>query len=620
MNLGLALRSWADLRFAARTVLAFQLLTQLASLAIFAPLLTWLARRLVVLSGEPVISNYAIGTFLLSPAGVGLITLLLFTAGATLVVQFAGQTCIAAAAGARQPPSLAAVVAAVLRRAPALVFVSGRVLLRLLVLAVPFVALALLTWAVLLRGHDVNYYLAAQPPEWQRALVLGASLAVVYGLLALWQLGRWLLALPILMLEGLAPERALAESARCTRHRLAPLLVPLLSWWFLVGVSAQLLVVLAEHLESLGLAWCGVDFARVLPLVTLILAVRLTGTFLLNAALIAGHQFLVTRFYSELLGDRAPRAAPHAAASAGAAQRLFSEALLVTAAMLVAALATMWWVAARGTPAAAVAITAHRGYAAQAPENSLAAFRAALLAHADYSELDVQRTRDGEVVVLHDADLMRMAGDPRRVAALTLPELASIDIGRRAGTAYAGEHVPTLAEVIALVRGRMRLNVELKYNVPDRQLAAAVVAVLEREQFVDQVVITSLDAAALRQVRQLEPRLRIGQIVTFAVGDVARADTDFVSLNAARTDPAVIRRVHDAGKSLHVWTVNKAEAMLRLMELGADNLITDDPALAVRLRDERGSLSAAEVLALRLRVLFSAPPPELVDPRAVPAL
>jgi glycerophosphoryl diester phosphodiesterase len=277
-------------------------------------------------------------------------------------------------------------------------------------------------------------------------------------------------------------------------------------------------------------------------------------------------------------------------------------------------------VAARGPAVRAVAITAHRGYHASAPENSLAAFRAAIDAHADYSELDVQRTRDGAVVVLHDADLMRMAGDARRIGALTLEELAGIDIGRKSGPAYAGEHVPTLAAVIALVRGRMKLNVELKYNAPDPQLAAAVVDVLRRERFLDQVVITSLSAAALRQVRELEPSLPTGQIVTVAVGDVARLPTDFLSLNSARATPEVMRRVHATAKAVQVWTVNQAEVMLRLIERGADNLITDEPVLARHVLQQRRSLSDAEELAVRLRVLFSQPPRELLDPQTVPAL
>jgi glycerophosphoryl diester phosphodiesterase len=620
MNWELARRAWGDLCFQARAALMFQLLVQLASFALIGPLLTWLVRRLVLLSGEPVISNFAIARFLLSPAGVGFAALLLLSVSATLFAQFAGQTWIAGQAIARRPASLTAAVAAVVRRTPALVLLSFRILLRLLLLALPFIVAAALVWVALLRGHDINYYLAEHPPQWRRALLIVGVLGAAYVLLALWQVGRWILAIPILLYESASPQRALQESARRSDRRLPAILTPLLAWWLLLLAVGRLADGLMHHLENAALAWGGVEFARVLPLVTLFVVAGLAGAFLLNAVLIAGHQFLVTRFYAEQLDPYARQVPTGSEGTATLARRIAWRVLLATCLLLASGLAFMWWVAARGAPPSDAAITAHRGNSSRAPENSLAAFRAAILAHADYSELEVQRTRDGVVVVLHDRDLMRMADDPRKIGDLTMQELATIDIGRKYGPAFVGEHVPTLAAVIALARGRMKLNVELKYNAPDSQLAEKVVDILRREQFLDQVVITSLSAAALEQVRALEPRLRVGQIVTLAVGDLARTGTDFLSLNSARATPELIRRAHAAGKAVHVWTVNKAEVMLRMIERGADNLITDYPEIAVRVVQQRRSLSAPEQFALRLRVLFSDPLPELVDPQAVTTL
>jgi glycerophosphoryl diester phosphodiesterase len=255
-----------------------------------------------------------------------------------------------------------------------------------------------------------------------------------------------------------------------------------------------------------------------------------------------------------------------------------------------------------------------------APENTLAAFKAAIDAGADYVELDVQHTRDRQVVVMHDADFMRMGGDPRRVADLTAAEIATIDIGRKFGPQFAGQHAPTLEEVIDLARGRIRINIELKYNVPDPGLAPAVVELLRGEDFIDQVVVTSLDYAALKQVKSLEPRIRTGHIVTAAVGDVLRTEADFLSLNSAKAPAPLVRRARAAGKDVAVWTVNDPEVMLRMIERGVDNIITDDPALLVRVMKERGALDKAEILGLRLRVLFDKPPRAVTDPDAVEPL
>jgi glycerophosphoryl diester phosphodiesterase len=619
MDLAFMGRAWADLRFQARSALTFQLLVQLASFALIGPLLAWLTQRLVLLSGEPVISNFALAGFLASLAGIGCVALLLLFISVTWFIEFTGLTWVAGEAIARRAAPLAGAVDVVVRRAPALALLGTRVLLRLLLLVLPFVAAAVCVWAALLRGHDINYYLAARPAEWQRALIIAGVLGAGCMLVVLWQLGRWIFAIPILLYERTSPRRALEQSAHRTHGRLLAVLAPLLAWWLLVGVTSRVAGALLHRLGTALLGWAGVDFARVLPLVTVLAVSGLALSFLLNALLISGHQFLVNRMYAEQL-DPVARLAPPQSGPAAISRRITWQVLLASLVLLAGGVAVMSWIAAHGTPAAAVAITAHRGNSSHAPENSLAAFKAAIAAHADYSELDVQRTHEGVVVVLHDGDLMRMAGDPRKIGQLTLQDLATIDIGRKFGAAFAGEHVPTLAAVIALVRGHMKLNVELKYNAPDPLLAPAVLEVLRDEQFLDQVVISSLSAAALGQVRAIEPRARLGQIVTVAVGDVTRAPVDFLSLNSARATPEVLRRAHSAGKSIHVWTVNSAEGMLRMIERGADNLITDDPDLAVRVVRQRGALTGTEQLALRLRVLFSDPPPELLNPQAVTTL
>jgi glycerophosphoryl diester phosphodiesterase len=213
-----------------------------------------------------------------------------------------------------------------------------------------------------------------------------------------------------------------------------------------------------------------------------------------------------------------------------------------------------------------------------------------------------------------------MAGDPRKVRDLTLVEIQALDIGSRSGPQHAGERVPTLAEVIDYARGRFRINVELKYNVPDPGLAPAVVALLREQDFIDDVVITSLDLAALRQVKGIEPRLVTGLIVTAAVGNVLRVDADFVSLNSARATARLVAQARAAGKQVHVWTVNEPEVMLRMIERDVDNIITDDPATLVRVMRERNALSPAEKVGLRLRVLFTRSPPETYDAGSVQTL
>jgi glycerophosphoryl diester phosphodiesterase len=620
MTFGLASRSFGDLRARWVVALGFHLLIQLLGFAIFTPLATWIGRRLVVASGEPVISNFDIASFVLSPAGAVFVLVAAAVTLGLLLAEFAGHSWIAGHALARRPVSVLGTVGFVLGRLPALLRLAVRVFLRLALLALPFLALAGILWFATLAGHDINYYLAEDPPEWRRAKLAATALAVAYLLVAAWQLARWLFAVPILVFEKATPGAALTRSAAMTRRRLRRIVPPLLLWWLLLTVALLAITWVCRQVSDAGLDWAGIDVRRVLPLVALYLAVSILGGFLYGGLGLAGHQFLVTRLYAEQRDPARVQAFADFGAEPERSRSRARKAILATLVLFAVALGIVWALGSRLDLTRQVAITAHRGASVAAPENSMAAFRAALVAGADYAELDVQRTRDGTLVVVHDGDLLRMGGDPRKVAELTAAEVAAIDIGHKVAPAFAGERPPTLAEVIALVRGRMKLNVELKYNVPDPGLAPAVVELLRDEDFLDQAVITSLDYAALKQVAAIEPRLRTGHIVTASVGNVLRTEADFLSLSSAQASGSLVRRAHRAGKQVHVWTVNQPEVMLRMIERGVDNIITDDPALVARVLRDRNGLDAAEILGLRLRVLFAKPPRELTDPAAVETL
>ena len=619
MNEGLPGRAWSDLRAHLRQPLAFHLAMQLLGFAIFTPVLTFVAQRMVLAAGDPVITNYDIARFVLSPTGAAFVTVVAAVALGLLLAELAGLTWIAGHAIARRPVTVPSTVAFVVRKLPRLILLSTHVFLRLLVLALPFLAVAGLVWFTMLGGHDDNYYLAENPPEWRRAKLLAVILGVVYALLAVWQLARWLYALPILAFDGAASAEALAASARMSKGRIAAIVTPLVLWWLLLTMATVAITWACRHVTDASLDWAGIDVHRVLPLVALFLTVTVAGGFLYSGLHLAGHQFLVVRMYAE---QRDPGRWQVPAAPEADTQRswVIAHPVIATFALLGLACGVAGVLAARLDVKEDVAVTAHRGASTSVPENTMAAFRAALEAGATYTELDVQHTRDRQIVVIHDGDLMRMAGDPRKVAELTAAELATIDIGRKHGGDFAGERVPTLEQVIDLVRGRTKINIELKYNVPDPGLAAAVVDLLRRKDFLDQVVITSLDYAALKQVESIEPRLKTGHIVTASVGNVLRTEADFLSLSSARAEPSLVRRAHAAGKEVHVWTVNKPEVMLRMIERGVDNVITDDPALLVRVMQERNALSTPEILGLRLRVLFDKPPPEVTDPASVERL
>jgi glycerophosphoryl diester phosphodiesterase len=234
--------------------------------------------------------------------------------------------------------------------------------------------------------------------------------------------------------------------------------------------------------------------------------------------------------------------------------------------------------AARLLDPARVQVTAHRGSSGKAPENTLAALRQAISDGADYAEIDVRETADGQVVLLHDADLMRVAGLSTKVWEAGLDDLRRVDVGSWFSPRFANARIPTLNEALQEAQSRIGLNIELKINGHERHLAESVVELVRSAQCAETCIITSQDQASIARVRELAPEIRIGWIVTDAIGDVGRLDLDLLSM---RRDQVTKKRVHAnraAGLATHVWTVDDENTMVRMIGFGVDSIITNRPA------------------------------------------
>lgn len=226
-------------------------------------------------------------------------------------------------------------------------------------------------------------------------------------------------------------------------------------------------------------------------------------------------------------------------------------------------------------------ITAHRGSSWSAPENTMAAVRAAEEELADCVELDVQMTADGIVVLGHDASLKRVAGVNRSIQSLTFEELQRLDVGSWFGAEFAGEPIPTLAEVLEFCKGKLDLNIEIKSVRRDSDLPHRVVELILEHGMEEQCVVTSTSLNYLKQVKELAPQLRTGYIVSAAYGDFySNEAVDFISIRHSFVNERLIESVHEQGKAVHAWTVNVKSEIERLRLLGVDNIITDRPIFA----------------------------------------
>jgi glycerophosphoryl diester phosphodiesterase len=233
--------------------------------------------------------------------------------------------------------------------------------------------------------------------------------------------------------------------------------------------------------------------------------------------------------------------------------------------------------------ARAMLTIAHRGASAFYPENTLRAFIAAAELGADMCEFDVRMTRDGEVVVIHDASVNRTTDGRGRVAAMSAAAIRGLDAGMRYGAEFRGERIPTLAEVAgALGARRCGMDVELKA----RGLESRVCEVLRRCGAIESATVSSFDWDQLKIVAEQEPGLRLallGERAPVGLLEAAVAMRAFaIAPRFDIADAALCAEAHRRGLAVYVWTVDDAPTMRRLIAAGVDGIMTNNPR---RLRE-----------------------------------
>jgi glycerophosphoryl diester phosphodiesterase len=220
---------------------------------------------------------------------------------------------------------------------------------------------------------------------------------------------------------------------------------------------------------------------------------------------------------------------------------------------------------------------AHRGASAEFPENTLIAFAAAITAGADMCELDVQRSADGALIVMHDDSVERTTDGKGKVAALKLETIKRLDAGTWFASRFAGERVPLLSEVFELAHGHCALNIELKAP----EVAAQVCDLIGEWHTEQSTLISSFDWHELAQVRRIAPELRIGLLASRGPSRLLEAA---VKMKAAAINPSFelitaeyCDRAHRNGLAIYTWTVDDPAQMRRLIIAGADGIMTNHP-------------------------------------------
>jgi len=227
-------------------------------------------------------------------------------------------------------------------------------------------------------------------------------------------------------------------------------------------------------------------------------------------------------------------------------------------------------------------VEAHRGDSANAPENTLAAFRAAVALPVGWIELDVHPSKDGTLVVIHDDTVDRTTDGSGAISELTLEALHHLDAGSWFDARFAGERIPTLAEVLDLVGPTgTRLNIEIKSPPPGLDVARPVVDLLRQAGKAREYVVSSFDLSVLLEVQAIAPEITLAlighgpEILPLAL----RHRLPWIHGYHATLDEVIIRDAHANGIKVNAWTVDDPSTLASWVAKGVDKLCTNRPVV-----------------------------------------
>lgn len=556
------------------------------------------------------ISNEEILRWLFTPSGISFFLLLGGLAIVASIVRFAGIFQIVTCHLKGQPITTRQLAMEILPKLPNLfrlsVYIIALSLTYLVLLASGLAAI----YYLFLTGHDINYYLSTTPPDWTRSLILGGIWLLTAGGLFLYLAARFSLALPAFLDCNVTFRKALNNSWEIVGNRSLKILN-------MIGFTAVLWIILLISTYSLLLAATTflIDYIPSILSSPGTLA-SISGVFFLIDQVVKsiigflGFSFtstLITKFYYEdsdlyRFAPPAPGFGQLKSSFADKFNRHFTAPKAFTAVMLfaLAGIGFGGYLVYDLPENDTVKILAHRAGPSLAPENTLAALELAIEEGADTAEIDVMRTADGTVVVFHDRDLMRMAGDPQRIENLTYSEIINIVQIPDGGFSEEDRKIATLKLKEMLLRGKDRINfmIELKYYGSDPFLAREVLRVMNETGMINQVSVAAQETDPILELITIEPDLKTGYISAISIGNPARLPVRYVALQHQQVNEAVIKMARENDIEVYAWTVNSPDRIAELINMGVNGIITDHPSAAKNVADKMQELTLAERLLL----------------------
>ena len=590
-----------------RPLVATDLIFKAIAFTLLTPVIGLLFQGFLSISGRTVLADTDIAKFLLHPIG----WLAVIVVGAAIICVLALEQSvlmtISLACRHDRQMSVSGSFRFVFQHVAGIFQVAAKLVGKLLLLSAPFLAVGGVLFAIFLTEYDINYYLTEKPSQFWMAVVCIGTVLVVLTALLIRCVVNWSVAIQLYLFEAVPPKDCLKTSLeRVTGHRKT-----ICKWvilWLVVNAAIS-------SLMSGIVVWLGSELVpgtvnHVWILVMIVgMVLAMWALVNLGTSLLAVISFaLMQAEIYDRFGKSDSCVIPSDDATETVRSFTLSSTRTVCAfviAVLVAALVGLTAIHSVRLDDD-LQVTAHRGASGKAPENTLAAVMQAIEDGADWVEIDVQESKDGVVLVAHDSDLMKVAGVSTKIWEGTAEELQAIDVGSYLGSEFKDERVPRLSDVLKTCRGKVGLNIELKYYGHDQNLEQRVVDLVEQFEMESDVVIMSLKAQGIQEIKALRPEWTVGLLTAVKVGDLTKVKADFLAVNSKLATRSFIRSAHDQGKQVYAWTLNDPVTMSTMISRGVDNVITDHPEMARRVLDERAEMSPVERVLVEFAFLFGA--------------
>ncbi|MED0971884.1 glycerophosphodiester phosphodiesterase [Bacillus cereus] len=570
---GVMRHSFQTVKFAFWNVLTFQLVYKLLAAIVFIPLFGIIFNKLLYFGGYANATNDELLAFLKTPYGILAIVILSILALFLIFTEFAVLIIISYFAHKRQKVKLRPILYKTVTYLPTL-----------FTYCLPgFILYAVVLLPLLNMGYETALIPQIQIPNFITGELFKTTMGQVgyytfFAVVAYLNL-RWIFVLPIVVLEQKPFRMAARKSATLVKESFFKVL------FFLVGFFISIGIVYVVFLGIYLLCLWGVyEFTNPKGTFALLaestMSVFLTSTLYLFSFIVTPFYIMaITRLYLQKVPVEDVLLEEGLDYSKTKADKCFFQKHrwkfigvyivgIITAGMVVAFIVTFI-----SNSYKEPIIMAHRGYISKGVENTKEAVQGAIDAKADYAEIDVLQTKDGELAVIHDLKLKRLANANVHVSDLTMDELRQLTLSQ---DGFSGQ-ISTLDEIIKLAKGKIKLNIEVKLHGGEKDFVNKVLKTIKDNDFEKQCVIQTLHYPLIKEFKRANPDIKVGYILYASRANLKNVKADFYVAEEYMLNKKLVKEARKLNKPIYVWTVNDMESLKAYYKLNVDGIITDYP-------------------------------------------